>query len=55
MEGDKKQVKELDRIEEAKTNPQRIQEYDFFVNEGEGETEEALPDDRCAKAIIKII
>lgn len=51
MEGDKKRVKEPDRIEEAKTNPQRIQEYEFFVNEGEGETEEALPEDRHAKVI----
>ena len=51
MEGDKKRVKGPDRIEEAKTNPQRIQEYEFFVNEGEGVTGEALPEDRHTKAI----
>ena len=51
MEGDKKRVKEPESIEGEKTNPQRIHEYEFFVHEGEGETEEVLPEDRNAKVI----
>jgi hypothetical protein len=51
MEGDKKRVKEQDRTAEEKTSPARILEYEFFVHEGEGETEKALPEDRNAKTV----
>lgn len=51
MEGDKKRVKEQDRIAEEKTSPTQILEYEFFVDEGEGETKKALPEDRSAKMV----
>jgi hypothetical protein len=51
MEGDKKQVKEQERIAEDKTSPTQILEYEFFVDEGERGTMKALPEDRNAKRV----
>lgn len=51
MEEDKKQVKEQERIPEEKTSPTQIQEYEFFVDDGEGDTKKALPEDRSAKRV----
>jgi hypothetical protein len=53
MEGDKKRVKEQDRITEEKTSPTRVLEYEFFIHEGEEETDRAVPEDRKAKAVKK--
>jgi hypothetical protein len=51
MEGDKKQVKEQERIAEDKTSPTQILEYEFFVDEGERDINKALPEDRSAKEV----
>lgn len=42
MEGDQKRPKETKRLEGEKTNSRPIQEYEFFVHGGAGETE-AMP------------
>jgi hypothetical protein len=51
MEGDKKRVKESECLEGEITNPQPIQEYEFFVRKSEGEMEAVLPEDRNEKRI----
>ncbi len=49
MESDTERAKEPSRTEEGEPSPQHIQEYEFFVNESEGENMDALPADRHAK------
>jgi len=38
MEGDEKSLKEPGSPEGERTNPQTVQEYEFFVRQGAGET-----------------
>jgi hypothetical protein len=51
MEGDKKHLKEPKCSGGTKTDPLTIQEYEFFVQGGAGETEAAPPEVQNAKGI----
>jgi len=51
MEGDKKRLKEPNCLEGGKTDPEPIQEYEFFVHGGAGETEAMPLEDRNARGI----
>jgi len=51
MEVDKKRIEEPECLEGEKTNPPLIQEYEFFVREGEEELEAVPLEDQNARGI----